>query len=433
MVPKAPGKIAKETVVSAATEFLNKRVVPALTAFSDNSYLSAVRAGMVSVVPLTIIGGLFMIVAYLPITGWDKRVAPYLEILQVPVTATFGLLAVFACFAISYDLGKRLKQEAILSASMATVVFLLLQIQSKDQAFSMDGLGSKGLFTAIVIALICVRVQKYFTDRNLVIRLPAEVPPAVYESFLSLVPLFFLLLLFWVIRFVLGIDIQTLVQSAFKPFVFALNTLPGILVYAFLVTMLWSVGINGDNTLDALVAPVFLHYLAANVEATAAGLPLPYITANGFFTTFVNVGGTGATIALALVLWNSKEPGLRKVSRISLPTQIFQINEPIFFGIPIVLNPLFMIPYILNALILTAASYLLMHWNVIHKPFVNVPWTTPPIIGHYLVSGGDWRAAVWGAGSIAIAMAVYYPFAKTAERQRLKAETPRAPDETLAP
>ena len=146
------------------------------------------------------------------------------------------------------------------------------------------------------------------------------------------------------------------------------------------------------------------------------------MTALGFFTTFVNVGGTGATIALAFVMWNSKEPAFRKVSRVSLPTQIFQINEPIFFGLPIVLNPVFMIPYILNALILTAATFLLMHWNVIHKPFVAVPWTTPPIIGHYLVSGGDWRAAVWGVLSILIAMVVYFPFARAAERQRLKDE-----------
>src|SRR6185295_14357820 len=165
-----------------------------------------------------------------------------------------------------------------------------------------------------------------------------------------------------------------------------------------------------------------LQYLAANVEATTQGQPLPYITANGFFTTFVNVGGTGATIALALVMLNSKEPSFRKISRISLPTQIFQINEPIFFGIPIVLNPIFMVPYILNALILTTCSYLLMYWNVIHRPFVNVPWTTPPIIGQYLVTGGDWKAAVWGVVSIFIAMLIYYPFAKVAERQRLRAE-----------
>jgi len=415
--------------MSNATGLLNRHVVPALTALSENTYLSAIRAGMVSVVPLTIIGGLFIIVAYLPVTGWDKLVAPYLQLLQVPVTATFGLLSVFVCFAIGYDLGQRLKQEAMVSATLATLIFLMVQLQLKDLTFSMESLGSKGLFTAVVIALVCVRIQKFFTDKNLVIRLPENVPPVVYESFLSLSPLFFLMLMFWLVRFVLGVDIDHLVQTALKPLVFALNTLPGILVYAFLVTLLWSVGINGDNAMDAIVAPIFLQYLTANVEATTRGLPLPYVTAYGFFTAFVNVGGTGATIALALIMWNSKEPGFRKVSRLSLPTQIFQINEPIFFGFPIVLNPVFMIPYILNALILTTGTYLLMHWNVIHKPFVNVPWTTPPIIGHYLVSGGDWKAAVWGALSIVIAMLVYFPFAKAAERQRLKAEEARAPQQ----
>jgi PTS system cellobiose-specific IIC component len=213
--------------------------------------------------------------------------------------------------------------------------------------------------------------------------------------------------------------------------VFALNTLPGILVYAFLVTMLWSVGINGDNAVDAIVAPIFLQFLAANVAAMNAGQPLPYVTANGFFTTFVNVGGTGATIALALILCRSKEPSFRQIGRLSLPTQVFQINEPIFFGLPIVLNPVFMVPYVLNALMLTSGTFLLMHWGIIRKPFVNVPWTTPPIIGHYLVTGGDWKAAVWGAVSIALAMMVYYPFAKAAERQRRRAESASSIDSSI--
>ena len=403
--------------------FLDKRLAPALRSLNDHPHLSAIRDGMVAVVPLTIVGGIFMIAAYLPVAGWAVRVAPYRPLLEVPVTATFGVLGLVACLSIAAELGRRLKQEPLVSASMAGVVFLMLQIDIADQAFRMDGLGSKGLFTAILIALVTVHAQKFFGERNLVIRLPASVPPAVYESFVSLTPLVFLIVLFWALRFVAGIDISGVVQGVFEPLVFALNTLPGILVYAFLVTMLWSVGINGDNAVDAIVAPIFLQYLAANVQAVSTGQPLPYVTAYGFFTTFVNVGGTGATIALALVLWRSKDPGFRRVSRLSLPTQVFQINEPIFFGLPIVLNPIFMIPYVLNALILTGAGYLLMHWQVIHKPFVNVPWTTPPIIGHYLVSGGDWRAAVWGAASVAIAAIVYFPFARTAERQRLKVNT----------
>ena len=391
-------------------------------ALDRNPYLSAVRAGMVSIVPLTIVGGVFTILAHLPITGWENQISAYLPLLQVPVTATFGLLGVVACFSIAYDLGKRLHQEAIVSATMATVVFLMVQIEADGVTLRMEGLGSSGLFTAILVGLITVEVQRFFTDRKLVVRLPPSVPPIVAQSFISLVPLLFLVVAFWTVRFVLGVDVNRAVQAAVQPLVFALNTLPGILAYALIVTMLWSVGINGDNAVDAVVAPIFLQYLSANVAALGEGTALPYATAYGFFTTFVNVGGTGATIALALVLWNSKEPGFRRVSRLSLPTQIFQINEPIFFGLPIVLNPLFMIPYILNALILTASTYLLMQWSLVRKPFINVPWTTPPIVGHYLVTGGDWRAAVWGVISIAIAMLVYFPFARAAERQRLAAK-----------
>src|SRR3954447_1740209 len=167
-------------------------MAPVLTALSENTYLSAIRAGMVSIVPLTIIGGLFMIVSYFPSALWGRIVAPYLQLLQIPVTATFGLLSVFVCFAIGYDLGKQFKLEAMVSATIATLIFLMVQLQLKDLTFSMEDLGSKGLFTAVLIALASVRVQKFFSDKNLVIKLPENVPPVVYESFLSLVPLFFL-------------------------------------------------------------------------------------------------------------------------------------------------------------------------------------------------------------------------------------------------
>lgn len=406
---------------------LQRHLLPPLTAATDHPYLGAVRAGMVAVVPLTIIGGLFMVAGHLPLPGWEAYVAARLPLLQVPVTATFGLLSVFVCFAIGHDLGQRLRQDPVSSALLATTVFLLLQLDPKGETFVMPGLGSAGLFTAILVALAAVRVKQVCTERNLVIRLPASVPPVVAESFLSLIPLAVLVLAAWLLRFGLGLDVNQLVQAAFSPLVFALNTLPGILVYAFLVTLLWSVGINGDNALDAIVAPIFLQYLADNVAAVAQGRPPPYLTANGFFTTFVNVGGTGATLGLALVLLNSRAAGLRQVCRLSLPTQIFQINEPIFFGLPIVLNPVFMIPYVLNALLLTAGTYLLMQAGWIGRPFVNVPWTTPPIIGHYLVTGGDWRAAVWGAASIVLAMLIYLPFARLAERQRLAAEAAPSP------
>ena len=410
------------------TQFLDRHLVPPLTALSNNPYLSAIRAGMVAIVPLTIIGGLFLVIAEMPWPAWQSWVSPYKGLLEVPVAATFGLLAVFVCFAIAHDLARNLKLEAHLSASMATLIFLMVQLQRVEAidgelgalVLNMDGLASAGLFTAILVALVSVRVQKALNDYNLVIKLPKSVPEVVYESFLSLVPMLCLMVGFFVLRFVMDVDINQTLQTVFSPLLVALNTLPGILIFTFLLTMLWSIGINGDNTLDAVVAPIFLMFLAANVEAAQADEPLPYITALGFITSFVNVGGTGATIALALVMVNSKDAGYRQISRVSLPTQIFQINEPIFFGFPIVLNPVFMIPYIFSAMSLTTITYLLMDFGMISKPVIHVPWTTPPVIGHFLVSGGDWRAALWGAVSIPMCMVIYYPFAKTAERQRLK-------------
>jgi cellobiose PTS system EIIC component len=264
----------------------------------------------------------------------------------------------------------------------------------------MEALGSAGILTAILVAVIAVEVQAFLARRCAVIRMPGEVPEIVAESFAALIPLAVLVTGFWLVRFVLGFDLTDGLRCLFQPLVFALDTLPGIVVYAFLVTALWSFGVNGDNALDTVVAPVFLQYLATNAEAWDGGLPAPHITALGFFTTFVNVGGTGATIALALLLVNSRDPVARKVSRLSLPAQLFQINEPLFFGLPIVLNPLLMIPSVLNAVLLTTTSWLLMEWGLVGRPVIGIPWTTPPVIGHWLVTGGDWRAAVWGVISI---------------------------------
>jgi PTS system cellobiose-specific IIC component len=395
------------------------RLAAALERLDRNPYLAAIRAGMVAVVPLTIVGGLFMIVANLPVPGWDAVVAPYLSLLQIPVAATFGVLAIVACSAIAYELGRSFGQDGFTSATIATVVFLMISLDPATRTFLPDALGSRGLFTAILVAPICVRVQKAFADRDFVIRMPEGVPAIVGRSFMALVPLCVLIAAFWAIRFVAGVDIDAGVRAAFSPLIATLNTLPGILGYALIVTLLWSVGINGDNAVDVVVAPIFLQYLAANTEAVSRGEIPPFVTAYGFFTTFVNVGGTGATLALALLLCRSKDAGYRKIARLSLPTQLFQINEPIFFGLPIVLNPIFMVPYVLSALLLTGASYTLMMWGLIGRPFINVPWTTPPILGHYLVTGGDWRAAVWGAISILMAMAVYYPFARVASARRV--------------
>jgi len=403
-------------------KFLNTKLIPVLDKFTSNKYLSSIRAGMVATVPFTITGSIFMIICYFPLGGWNHFIKPYVPLFSIPVNATFGVLGVIVTFSIAYDFAKRNKMDAVTSALVAAIAFMLISIDPKTGALNMDALGVQGLFTGIIIAFVAVFVQKFLNEKNLVIRLPESVPDIVIESFASLIPLIVLVVLLWTVRFVLGIDIQHIVMQIFSPLVFALNTLPGILVFTFAVTMLWSVGVNGDVTMAGIGDPIILMYLSANIAALSDGQVLPYITASGFSSAFVQIGGTGATIGLAIVLLNSREPGLRKVSRMSAVPSLFNINEPIFFGIPIVLNPLLMIPYVFSALFLTASTYLLMYYNIIGRPVVMIPWTTPPILAQYLVTGGDWRAAVWGGLSILLCTIIYFPFAKIFEKQRLNAE-----------
>ena len=384
--------------------------------FADRPIPASIRAGVAAVVPLTVVGGLFMLLANPPIPAVERMLEPWADLLRIPVTATFGILGLFVCLAVAHELGGRRGQDALSSTILAGGSFLLLAVDPATGRIRPEPLGSQGILTAILVGIVAVEVQTLLTRRGLVIRMPAGVPRIIYESFAALVPLAVLVTGFWCIRFLLGIDLAAMMEGMFRPLVFALNTLPGIVTFAFLVTLLWSVGINGDNALDPIVGPVFLQYLAANVEAWERSAPLPYPTALGFFTTFVNVGGTGATLALALVLVNSRNPVHRRISRLSLPAQLFQINEPLFFGLPIVLNPVLMVPYVINAVLLTGVSFLLMEWGMVGRPVVGIPWTTPPVVGHYLATGGDWRAATWGAASIIVAMAVYWPFARVWER-----------------
>ena len=397
-------------------------LVPPLTKLGDIKQLRAIRNGMIATVPFTIVGSIFLIICFLPIGGWSKIIAPYQSLLMVPVNATFGMLAVITSIAVAYNMAREYKQDAIIGALLSVVTFLMINLDMKTGAINMDGLNSNGLFTAIIVAFIAVEIQNFFVSRNLVIKLPENVPPAVARSFISISPLACLLVLMWVVRFVLHIDINAIVTLVFSPFVFALNTLPGCLVLTLVITLLWCVGLHGDNITAAVSQPITMAFLAANATAMAAGKPMSYIAAYGFQSIFINVGGTGATIAILMLLLRSKEVGLRQLARMAFPSGCFNINEPVTFGLPIVLNPIMMLPYIVVPMVLTASTYLLMAYDIIGKPFVSIPWTTPPIIAHYLLTGGDWRAAVWGVVEIVIMLIIYYPFVKAFEKKRLAEE-----------
>ena len=400
--------------------FVETKLAPPLNKMASQHHLSAVKNGMIVTVPLTIIGSIFLLIPNIPIAAIKNFFEPYANMITTVNTVTIGSVGLVGAASVVYYFALEytdIKIDPLITAFVSVVAFLLATLTDE---FTIDtGLfGTRGLFTGILVALLTGTITHFFQKKNLVIRFPDTVPPLVSKSFMSLIPAFVVLTLVWIIRVVLGINVNQVLMDCFSPFIFALNTLPGFLVFMFIRSMLWSVGIHGGAVL-AVADPFFLTMFGENVAAFAAGTLPPYITASGF-TMFVFLGGGGATLPLVLMMIRSKEKGFSTLGKLCLPASLFEINEPVVFGVPLVMNPYMMIPYTLSTLTLSAGTYLLMLFNIIGRPVANIPWTIPPLFSHYLVTGGNIPAVIWGIAELFIAGAIYYPFFKAMEKQRLE-------------
>lgn len=399
--------------------FVETKMAPPLNKMATQHHLSAVKDGMMVTVPLTIIGSIFLLIPNIPISFIESFFEPYAAIITTVNSVTIGIVGLVGAGSVAYYFANGYndhKPDPLITAFISISAFLLATL-SEEYVIDTGVFGTKGLFTAILVALFTGTVIHFFQKKDLVIHFPDTVPPLVSKSFMSLIPAFVVLTVVWVVRIVCGININQVLMDCFSPFVFALNTLPGFLVFMFIRSMLWSVGIHGGAVL-AVADPFFLAMFGENAAAYAAGTLPPYITASGF-TMFVFLGGGGATLPLVLMMMKSKEKGFSTLGKLCLPASLFEINEPVVFGVPLVMNPYMMIPYTLSTLVLSAGTYLLMMFNIIGRPVANIPWTLPPLFSHYLVTGGNIPAVIWGVVSLFIAGCIYYPFFKAMERQRL--------------
>ncbi|QIZ06455.1 PTS sugar transporter subunit IIC [Priestia megaterium] len=413
-------------------DFFQDKVMDFFVAIGENKYMQAIRNGMMMVIPFIIVGSLFTIISSFPFKWWTSFIEPYVKYFNVGYDLTFGMIAIIATIGIAYNLAKALKIDAIGTSLTALIGFLVLQVAPPEFKISTANFGASGLFTAIIVGLLTAKVIEIFYKRNITIKLPKGVPSYVSDSFTILIPSFTLIVGLWLIRVPLNFDINALITKIISPLVFGLDTLPGVLVLVFFTLLLWICGINGDSIFGGIYYPVMLGFLADNAAASAAGEPIPHVIADGFYYFGMWFGGTGGTIGLVILMLLSKSKTFKSLGKICLPPGIFCINEPLVFGFPIMLNPIIMIPYILTPIILLTITYFLMSFGIIGKPIVSVPWTTPPIISGFLVTGGDWRAAVWQAIELVFSVCIYYPFFKVAERIKLKEEEELLQDEMFS-
>jgi PTS system cellobiose-specific IIC component len=296
-------------------------------------------------------------------------------------------------------------------------------VEGKGLALLMENLGGGGMFVAIVMAIFAVEVLRFIKERKLIIKMPDGVPDSVARSFEALIPAAFIIPVIWAVRDILGFDIQHFVMGLFQPLVLAGNSLAGILTPIIIITLLWATGIHGDSVVGTVARPVWLVLLDQNIAAAAAGQPIPNIAPEPFFQWFVWIGGSGATIGLVFLMLRSRSPYLKSIGKATLLPGICNINEPVIFGVPVMLNPLLFVPFLLGPVAIGVLTYFAMQLGLVTKPYILVPWTLPAPIGAYLATGGDWRAIVLVLVNIAIVTVLYYPFFKAYERKMLQEET----------
>lgn len=409
-------------------QLIEKVFMGPMTKLAEQRHLRAIRDGIVATIPLIIVGSFFLIIAFPPIPALADLVKPHIGKILFPFRLTMGLMALYASFGIGYSLAKSYKLDGISGGILAMAAFLLTLIPQSVEGIGwtlpMGNLGGTGMFVAIIMSIFAVEIMRFLQQRKIMIKMPEGVPDSVARSFEALIPAAVVITIIWIVRHLLGFDIQSFIMNLFKPLVYASDTLGGVLVPIFLITILWAAGIHGVSVVGAIARPFWLVLLDENVKAASEGAQvLPHIAPEPFFQWFVWIGGSGATLALVILFLTSKAKYLKQLGKATILPGICNINEPVVFGAPIMLNPILVIPFIIGPIITGIISYIAMALNLVARPSVIAPWTLPAPIGAYIATGGDWRSIILVLINIAIMLIIYYPFFKMYEKKLLEEET----------
>lgn len=422
---------------------LEEKLMPMAAKISGNAHLQSIRDGFALAMPLLIIGSIFMLISNFPIQSWmdllrsteinGNTIASYFS---AATNATFTIMSIFVVIGIGYAYGGKLKVNQMFSGVVSLVAWFILMPfsfeftpEGSEEALTVNGLsfdwlGSKGVFIGIISAFLAVRIYKTIIDKGLVIKMPAGVPPTVGQSFAALLPAAFVMTAFVLIRVIISL---TPWDNAFN-FVYSVLQLPlqhiggtltaMILVYLF-AHILWFLGIHGTNITDSMFMPILYALSAENLAKVNAGqLPENIINVQ-FQNLFATYGGAGSTLSLLIVaVLIAKSKRLKQLSKLSILPAIFGINEPVIYGLPIVLNPILMVPFILVPTINIIISYITMNIGLVPIPNgVIMPWTTPPIVSGFLSS--NWQGAVLQIFLIALGCLIYYPFVVAIDKNNL--------------
>lgn len=438
------------------TTFMDEKLSTPMAKLAEQRHLRAIRDGIIATLPLIIVSSMFMVIAFLPNSlpadwGLTKFLAENATKILLPYRMSMFIMTLYAVFGMGYSLAKSYKLDGLSGGILAELAFLLTIVPTTIPAAS-DGikalaqtntelasyissmpagflipagnLGSAGMFVGIICSFFAVEVYRFTQTSGFKLSMPPQVPASVARSFEALTPTAIVLFVVATITMWIGVDVHTIIMNLVKPLISAADTLPSVILLCLLGTFFWSFGIHGWSIVGSLSRPLWLTLLDTNTAAYSAGTAIPHIGAEPFYQWFIMIGGSGCTIGLAILFFlRSKSAYGKALGKTSFIPCIFNINEPMIFGAPIVLNPMLIIPFIITPVVAATIAWFATSWGLVNPVVALAPWTLPGPIGAYLATGADWRAAVLSIILIIISVFIYYPFFKMYDKKLLQEES----------
>lgn len=399
----------------------------------NNRYLKATMTGMMATMPVMMTSALVTILKNLPIDAYKQFIeaSNLVVFFDIPINILTNITALLVVVSVTHSLAKSFKQESLLACIIAVVAFLILTPMNAipnqwgmiDYSIPASWLGAQGMFTALITSIVSTRLFVYFNEKKITIKLPESVPEFVSNSFSAVLPAIIILLLFTLVSGLMtfteyGSIHQFIYSILQKPLGSLGSSIWSLMFLSLLSQLLWFFGIHGGMVVLGSISFILMPMDIIQLQAYAAGNPLPNITGMAFFLFFTGF----ITLPVILIsLFVGKSKRYKTLSKMSLVPAVFAIDEPMIFGTPLVMNFKFFIPFVLQGVIGLGLAYLATVIGIIPKlPAVGIPNGIPIIMTGFLQ--GSWKFALFQVFLVALRMILWFPFFKSADKEALAEE-----------
>ena len=409
---------------------------PFFEKISRNKYLRAIRDGFIAGMPVILFSSIFILIAYVPNAWgfhWSKDIETFL---MTPYSYSMGILAFFVAGTTAKGLTDSMNRDLpatnqinYISTMLATMVgFLLMAAEpAKDGGFLTAFMGTKGLLTAFIAAFVTVNVYKVCVKNNVTIRMPDEVPPNISQVFKDLIPFTLSVVLLYALELIvkgaIGVTVAESIGTLLAPLFSAADGYLGITIIFGAFAFFWFVGIHGPSIVEPAIAAITYANAEVNLNLIQQGMHADKILTSGTQMFIVTMGGTGATLVVPFMfMWLTKSKRNRAIGRASVVPTFFGVNEPILFGAPLVLNPIFFVPFIFAPIANVWIFKFFVDTLGMNSFTSNLPWTTPGPLGIVLGTNFQVLSFILAALLVVVDVIIYYPFVKVYDEQILEEE-----------